>query len=318
MNEIRDSMREHYEAFYLMTLSAAFLNSAALGEFESDAGEVLAFVGKAYGLDEEVTGAFSGLILGDMMKIGLVSDYHALNAFEELDDRDRDNLIFYEIKGRAVEEVNRSNRRSYSQANSRLNQEMKTGMKYESFHHAYDATVRFESLKQQAGCGDINSTRQLGILYALGIGTECDLARAVMHLERCVMWGDVPAAALLREVRSRKGDDQGARECEELYRLEKKYLEDGVINLPGEEDVEDAVGERYLCIALIRQYLVIQSRMEEIDIAFLQALSQPGLSHRDKLMLISRYKDSVWKNFICGVEERGCRGLWQQPETMRR
>lgn len=309
MNEIKKMVRDHYEAFYMMTLSAAFLNSAALGEFEADAGKALAFIAEAYGLDGGILRAFSDLILGDMMKIGLISDYHALSALENLGDEDMEKLIFYEMKGRAIEEVNRSNRRSYCHANARLNQGLKEGMKYESFHHAYDAVVRFESLKMQAAFGDLGSTRQLAILYALGIGTEQDLEKAGMHLERCVMWGDVAATLLLKEVCSRKKDDAGCREFMELYQLEKKYLEDGIIRLPEDEAAAGAVRERYLRIALIRHYLVVQGKMEEIDIAFLHALSQPELSAKGKLRLISRYKDSQWKDFVCGRGEERCAGL---------
>lgn len=309
MGDVKKSVQENYEAFYLMTLSAAFLNSAAFGEFDSDAGKVISFIGRSYGLDDATVSAFSELILGDMMKIGLVSDYHALSAIDDLSDSDRDNLIFYEIKGRALEEVNCSNRRGYFHANFRLNQDMKAGMKYESFHHVYDPFVRFESLKQQACFGDLNSTRQLAILYTLGIGTGKDIEKAKMHFKRCVMWGDITSTILLKEVYSGERDDKGSKEFDELYQLEKKYLEDGVIDLPVQEKAMEAVKDRYLCIALIKQYLVVQGKMPEINIAFLNALSQPELSLKVRLNYISRYKDFVWKNSVCGKEERNRIGL---------
>lgn len=304
MIDVKKSVQENYEAFYLMTCSAAFLNSAAFEGFDSDARKVLSFIGKAYELDDATVSAFSELILGDMMKIGLISDYHALSSIDNLSDSDKNNLLFYEIKGRALEEVNCSNRRGYFHANSRLNQDMKVGMKYESFHHAYDPFMRFEGLKQQAYFGDLNSTRQLAILYALGIGTGKDTEKAKMHFKRCVMWGDVASTILLKEVCSDEGDDKGAKEFEELYRLEKEYLEDGVINLPEKEKAADAVRECYLCIALIKQYLVVQGKRTEIDIAFLNALLQPDLPLKVRLSYISCYKDYVWKNSVCGKEER--------------
>lgn len=309
MVDVKKSVQENYEAFYLMTLSAAFLNSAAFGEFNSDAGKVISFIGRSYGMDDATVNAFSKLILGDMMKIGLVSDYHAMSSIDDLSDSDRDNLIFYEIKGRALEEVNCSNRRGYFHSNSRLNQDMKAGMKYESFHHVYDPVVRFESLKQQACFGDLNSTRQLAILYALGIGTVKDTEKAKMHFKRCVMWGDVTATILLKEVYAGEKDDIASKEYGDLYHLEKKYLEDGIIDLPEQEKAADAARERYLCIVLIKQYIVVQEKMPEINIAFLNALSQPELSLRTRLNYISRYKDLVWKNSVCRKEERKRIGL---------
>lgn len=308
MTDTKREMQENYEAFYSMTLSAAFLNSAAFGEFEADAGKILSFIGNAYRLAEETAQAFSRLILGDMMKIGLVSDYHALGSLENLSDEDWELLIFYEIKGRALEEVNRSDRRGYFHASSRLNQDVKAGMKYESFHHAYDPFVRFESLKQQAEFGDLNSTRQLALLYALGIGTERDIGKAKLHFERCAMWGDMPSAILLKELYSQEGDARMAEEFSELYRLEKKYLADGVIH-PPEKECAERIRNRYLCTALIRQYLVVQSKMAEIDIAFLDAISQPELPLKKKLHYISRYKDLTWKNAIYGRQEKETIGL---------
>lgn len=309
MNDAGKRVQENYEAFYLMTLSVAFLNSAAFGEFDRDAGKVISFIGSAYGLDDVTIGTFSGLILGDMMKIGLISDYHALSSFDNLSDSDRKNLVFYEIKGWALEEVNHSCRRDYFYANPRLNQNIKAGMKYESFHHAYASFLRFESLKRQASYGDLNSTRQLAVLYALGIGTRKDAGKAKMHLERCVMWGDAASALLLKKLCADGKGGEVPGEFGELYRLEKEYLGDGVISLPEKEEVAAAVRERYLCIALIRQYIVVQGKKEEIDIAFLEALLQPGLPLKTKLKYISQYKDFVWKNSICGEEEKNQIGL---------
>lgn len=309
MNDVKKRVQENYEAFHLMTLSVAFLNSAAFGDFDGDAGKVIAFIGKSYGLDDVTISTFSNLILGDMMKIGLISDYHALSSFDNLSDSDRSKLVFYEIKGRALEEVNYSDRRDYFYANPRLNQNMKAGMKYESFHHIYAPFLRFENLKQQAFYGDLNSTRQLAILYALGIGTKKDTGKAKMHLKRCVMWGDIASAVLLKEICSEGKDEEGSREFGELYRLEKEYLKDGVIRLPEREQATAAVRELYLCIALIKQYIVIQGRKEEIDIAFLDALLQPGLPLKVKLNYISQYKEFVWKNSVCGKEEKNQIGL---------
>ena len=309
MKDIKTTMQENYEAFYLMTLSTAFLNSAAFGDFQSDAEKVISFIGKAYGLDKETVSTFSNIILGDMMKIGLVSDYHALSAVENLSEHDIDNLVFYEIKGKALEEVNRSNRRGYFHSNSRLNHDMKAGMKYESFHHAYDAFVRFEGVKLQASYGDVNSTRELGLMYALGIGTKKDTDKAKLHFKRCVMWGDVPSTILMKEILSEEKDEKDAGRYNTLYQLEKKYLEDGVISLPDNEKVDETVRNDYLCIALIKQYLIVGGKMTEIDVAFLNAILQPDLSVKVRLNYISRYKDNFWKNAVCGTSDKKRIGL---------
>lgn len=300
MNNITEAMQKNYEAFYLMTFSTAFLNSAALGNFWNDAEKIISFIGDSYGLDKETVDAFSRLILGDMMKIGLISDYHALGSLENLSKNDIENLIFYEIKGNALEEVNRSNRRSYFYSNSRLSQDMKSSMKYESFHHAYDAFARFESIKLQAAYGDVNSSRELGIMYALGIGTKKDCEKAKLHLERCIMWGDIQSTALMKEILKKECDEKSAEKYRALYRLEKEYLEDGIINLPGTEKAEQEIKDVYLCIALIKQYLIVQEKLTEMDIAFLNAIMQPDMPLKVKLNYISRHKESLWKNAVCG------------------
>ena len=309
MSDLAVKMQKNYEAFHLMTLSTTFLNSAAFGDFQSDAERIINFIGEAYKLDHETVNSFLEIILGDMMKIGLVSDYHALSSLENLNENDINNLVFYELKGKVIEEVNRSNRRGYFHSNSRLNQDMKASMKYESFHHAYDAYVRFESTKLQASYGDVNSSRELGLMYALGIGTKKDLKKAELHLHRCIMWGDIPSAILMSRILLEEKDKWNADRYSALYQLEKEYLEDGVIMLPECEKVGREVKDDYLCIALIKQYLVVQAKLTEIDIAFLNAIQQPELSLKVKLNYISRYKDNLWKNAVCGVSEKKSIGL---------
>ncbi len=309
MNDIKATMRNHYEAFYLMTLSSAFLSSADFGDFRNDAKKVINFIRKAYGLDQKTADDFSALILGDMMKIGLASDYHALSSFDNLGKSDRENLIFYEIKGNVIEAVHRSNRRGYFHSNPRLNQDMKASMKYESFHHFYDAVVRFENIKLQAAYGDVPSTRELGLMYALGIGTKPDYEKAKLHLQRCMMWGDVPSTVLIREILREEKDEKGVEWYGSLYRLEKKYLEDGYMNVPDDEDADIELRNTYLCIALIKQYLIVQNKMVEIDIAFLSALLRPELSLKTKLNYTSRYKENIWKNAVCTIADTPHIGL---------
>ena len=82
------------EAFCLMTRSVAMLGSKRSEAFSKDAAVLLDFIGQAYGWPPERIVVATKMILGDMMRVGLVSDYLALGCAEMLDEETQQNLIF--------------------------------------------------------------------------------------------------------------------------------------------------------------------------------------------------------------------------------
>lgn len=286
---------KNYDAFYIMTLSAAMVSSENSNAFDQDAGRIIDLLGNVFGLKKDFVTGCKNLILGDMMKVGLVADYHALSGIDELGCDAKKLLGLYEIKGRVIDDVNRSNSRIYFYSAARNHNNQKWNMKYESFHHEYIPQVRFHELQKQAEYGDINSTRQLALFYILGIGCETDYEAAARNLLRCIYWGDKAALKLLCYTEKLIGNKAD----------EKKYSNlDKILNSDESDDKKAELAEEYGCydiyllITLIKETVAIPLRINEIDIAFVDVINSDDIETEVKLGYILSYKDGVWKNAI--------------------
>ena len=129
-----NELLENYDAFHLMTRSSAMLSSTPTETFIRDASVIIDFIGKAYEWPQERTEIATKIILGEMMRVGLVSDYLALGSVEMLDEYLKENMIFYEIKGRVIEEVNRCEMLAAT-TGQRAEYETKNSMGYSSYQH---------------------------------------------------------------------------------------------------------------------------------------------------------------------------------------
>ncbi len=98
----RDELLEHNETFYAMTKAAAMLGSQNGDLFDRDAQLMIDFLGQVYGWPPEWIEAAESMILGCMLRIGLMTDVRALASIEMLGKDETDQLIFYEIKGKVL------------------------------------------------------------------------------------------------------------------------------------------------------------------------------------------------------------------------
>ena len=60
----------------------------------------------------------------------------------------------------------------------RIASQIRSSMKYEYFHHPYNAKFRFWYLTQLMKSGNTSIRRQIAILHTLGIGCEIDFQKA--------------------------------------------------------------------------------------------------------------------------------------------
>ena len=111
------------------------------------------------------------------MNIGLITDYQAVASTELLSEYDKDNIELYEIKGRVLEEIAVAETQIYNPSEMSIANKIKSNMKYEYFHHPYNAKFRFWQLDRLMKNGNIDITRQIAVLYTLGIGCQSDLQK---------------------------------------------------------------------------------------------------------------------------------------------
>lgn len=284
-----DELLGHYEAFYLITRSAAMLGTKSSEQFDRDAQMVIGFLGAVYGLPQELTDAATDLILGEMARIGLASDYRAIASADMLDERVRDNLVLYEVKGTALEEVNRSELFGGCQPNDKAALEIRNSMGFTSFHHEYDPTVRFARLQARADCGEPLSTLQTAIMRILGIGCESSIAYAQRLLERALLWGYKEAAMVLRYLWLQEGDADMVSFFETVH---------GYLSTPSELQEPLAEGNRAaeycVLITAVRSIVRHNSGSEIIDTAFADLINRDDIPFSGKLACVSKYRDGAW------------------------
>ena len=292
-NTTRSDLLNNCEAFNLMTKSVAMLGSKSSDAFLKDAAVLIDFIGKAYEWPQERIDTATKTILGEMMRVGLVSDYLALGSAEMLDEETKKNMIFYEIKGRAIEEVNRSEMLAAT-TGQRAEYETKNSMGYSSFHHIYEPHIRFSQIKKAADSGEMTAMLEEALMLICGIGCESDMVSAQWLLQNLLIWGDKTAALILSFL-------WGREENEEMQSYYKNIYEKIGNNRPV-FDGDTEKGERKesdnacIIISAIQSLIIKGSGKRDVDMLFADLINCENLSFEEKLELIKKYKDGSWLN----------------------
>ncbi len=270
----------NFDIFHLMCLSAALMSTYNSAEFDNDAHKIISFIGSAFGLDGEKTKEFEDCILGDMMNIGLITDYQAIASVDLLSERDKENIELYEIKGRILEETAICEAQNFSLPDMRIANQIKANMKYEYFHHPYNAKLRFWQLNRLAKNGNIDITRQTAMLYALGIGCEKDFKKAEELFLKCLLWGDRLSSVLIDKLFEQMGKEDS------WYR--KIYS--------GEEINATPVKEHLQLMRLLGAYVISPQKQTVINTELANVLISDKISHKNKVDLILNWGEQSCRN----------------------
>lgn len=286
---------DHYDAFYMMTRTAAMLGTKNSEPYNRDASALIDFIGKAYGWPQNRIQSALSLILGEMMRVGLTADYLALASTELLDDSAKENMILYEIKGRAIEEANRSEIMGPT-SGQRVGFEIRNSMGYGSFHHAYEPRLRFAQIKKSADNGDMMAMIQEALMLILGIGCQNDIVSAQRLLQGLLVWGEKSAAVILGFLWGREGNN----EMQAFYKDVFELLNENRFFSEQEEgnDPRDNAEEFCILIAAVQSCIVRGSGRKEVDMLFADLISREDMELDEKLELIRKYKDGSWLNHL--------------------
>lgn len=289
MNELL----EHNEVFYAMTRAAAMLGSQNSDIFDHDAQMMIDFLGQVFDWPQEWIETAGNLIIGPMMCIALISDYKALASIEMLEECEKDKLVFYEVKGKVLEEIGCAEANTSNQLYFKVNQEIRNSMNFYYFHHVYEPRVQYTYLKARADRGEPASTLQTAIMLILGIGCEKNIAHAQRLLERALLWGEKTAAKILGFLWMQEGD----REMSSFYSTVFEYLS-AAIELPCVPAEEGAAGtsavEYCILIAAVQSRVIRGCGTYEIDTMFADLINQEVAPFPDKLDWICQYRDGIW------------------------
>ncbi len=291
--DIYDDIITHYDAFYLMTRTAAMLGTRNSEQYNKDASALIYFLGEMYEWPTEKIENALSLILGEMMRVGLASDYLALASSELLDKQVKENMLFYEIKGRAIEEVNRCEMIA-STTGQRAEYEIKNTMGYTSFHHIYEPNIRFSHIKKAADGGEMVAMFQEAIMLICGIGCESDIVSAQRLLQNLLIWGEKTAALTLSFLWKREKNNQMSDYYKSIYKNicnnKPTFRNDHL------DDKRENSDELCIIISAIQSFIVKNSGKREVDILFADLINCEDYSFEEKIDFIKKYKDGSWIN----------------------
>ena len=289
---VDELLGHYYEPFYFMVRQTAMLGTRNSELLDRDAQTVIDFSGAVYGLRQELIDAAMDLILGPMMRVGLASDYRALASADMLDEHVKENLILYQVKGDALEEINRSELLGGIQPNDKAALEIRNSMGFTSFHHEYDPAVRYARLQARAECGEPLSTLQTAIMRILGIGCDSSIAYVQRLLERALLWGHKEAAMVLRYLWLQEGSADMVSFFEAVHTFLSAPSE---LQEPLAEGAENAKAAEYcILIAAIRSAVRRNGGSEIIDTTFADLINRDDIPFSGKLTCISKYRDGTW------------------------
>ena len=277
-HELLPLIYDNFDVFHTMCLSTSLLATYNSDEFDADAHKIISFIGKSFKLKQNLVDEFEACILGDMMNIGLVSDYQAISSTELLTDKDKENIELYEIKGRILEEVALSEIQNCNAADFRVLNQVRSNMKYEYFHHPYNAKLRFWQLCSLSRSGSIPVVREIAVLYSLGIGCQLNLKKAKENFLKCLLWGDKISAVLVGEL---------TQEPE----FKKIYFDDDPVLEP------QCKASQYLEIMqLLETYILSFKKDFLINNELAKVLISEEIDQSEKIDLILYFDSRTWRS----------------------
>lgn len=288
-NELLPVIYDNFDAFHTMCLSTSLMSTYNNKAFESDAHRIITFIGEAFKLPQETICAFEHCILGDMMNIGLITDYQAVAATELLSDHDKENIELYEMKGRILEEIAMAEAQIYNPSEVSIANKIKSNMKYEYFHHPYHAKFRFWQLNRLMKNGNVDVTRQLAVLYTLGIGHDLDFQKAEEHFLKCILWGDEISAILIDELYLKKGVTNS-----EYHKLLSHDLT--------KDRCDIRIWEYRQLMRFLKVYMIAPRKDPLINHELADVLIADKLSYRNKVELIVNFNEKTWRNVSVSIQ----------------
>lgn len=279
----------NYEAFYNMVLSSTIMSNAQTTEYKRDAQVIIDFIGKAYGLDQKLTDYCTDVILKELVRIGKTTDQMASYTLRSYDKEYTDMDSLYDLKGDVLATI--------QNLGGSEDPHINWGWFDYSHYKTYQPEIRFAKIKTASSAGNLITTRQTGLLYAVGIGCEVDYDKAIRRLMQCVMWGDIPAMYYLARTCELAGEVKQAQIMRELADISQKYLNEGCTVIPAKDKTEYSEEARtyYTYVSSIKQDIVSAYGKKNIDFSFIEAILSDSLDYYARMDYINNYERQSWK-----------------------
>ncbi len=292
-----DTIFKNYIAFYNMVLSTTMMSNTQTPELKADANRIIDFIGRALRLNEAFIDHSKRIILDDLSSLGLTADQQAVYRSRTFGDNYSDKDILFDIKGDVLTRL--------QNLSDMHNAEINPSWFDYSHYKTYQSNIRFSKIYTASASGNLLTTRQVGILLALGIGCDTDINEAIHRFTQCVFWGDIPSMFYLAYTYILAGDKQKSKVFYELADLSEKYLKSGYTILP--DAVKNLYSKEaqtyYVYISSIKQDVVYAYDKTAIDFSFVEAITSDSLDYFEKMEYINNYEKKEWKNVTNSSEK---------------
>lgn len=285
-----DTIFKNYDAFYNMVFSTTIMSNTLSPDLESDARIIIDFIGHAWRFKESLIEHCKYTILDVLSSLSLTADQQAVYRNRKFDDTYSEEDILLDIKGDVLTRL---------QCLSDMhNAEINPSWFDYSHYKTYQANVRFSKIYTASASGDLLTTRQVGILLALGIGCDKNIEESIHRLTQCVFWGDIPSMFYLAYAYKLAGNEEKSQVFYELAELSQKFLNGGYTILP--DKVKNSYSQEaqtlYVYVSTIKQDVVYAYNKTAIDFSFVEAITSDSLDYFGKMNYIDNYEKKEWKN----------------------
>ena len=286
----------NYDVLYNSILATTVISNTYNEESVADCEKIIEFICGAYGASKTLVTKIKKIILEDLVCLGVMEDLNAFDAgktyYSDFSETDKCMEIKYEII-RMLTDLRES--------------QPTTNFGFVNFDHynVYQSCARYKKLSQSSMRGDLISTREIGILQALGIGCEKNIDDAKRKFLQCVLWGDVQSAYLLSYT-LKLTSDPNASLFYEVATLMSTYLDDGITVLPEEEtkNYSEEAKVYFIYISSIKHDVIYSYDLRFMDFSFLEVIMSEKADYNEKMTFINEYRNKKWKSFTNKVTEK--------------
>ncbi len=290
----------NYEAFKEMVISTTLLGNKVDDNWKKDSLEILNFIGSAYNLNKEDLLDFEDIIINKLSKLFLISDAkYNLNV-------DINSSYYYDTKSSMIIFL----QSFYSPLENYW-------LDY-NYLNTYFPEIHFYNMNEASKFGHLIASKQIGLLYALGIGVEKNYRKAIHKFMQCAFWGDIPSVYMLAHIYKLLDDEINYSVYKDLIVLVEKYLNAGITEV-NEPNINKKSIEMFSLISSIFQDVVKPDSNKHlvIDYSFTEVMLLESVSLKNKHYYINNYTKANWRDASNNPEEfnkSGILGFFREEE----
>lgn len=283
-------LKEIYQnnlAFYEMVKITSLLCNNSTEEYLEDARKIIDFVGKSFGLKDELISFCEKQILDDLTVIQTEEDTKTYRSLKQQEHPavDVSNPLI-KFKYNAIVSI-----LDLTGKDSQLN---KVWFDY-SYPNDYNAIIRYSEIKSSASAGFVDINKTAAMLECLGIGIEASLSGAKRKFKQCMYWGDECSIRYLAQIAKQEGNKEEAAIYDELSTL-SNLINDGITVLPKEMKgkISKKTNELFNIITSIKHDVIRRYDIRLIDYSFVEVMMDDEIDYAKKLGYINDYRSFGW------------------------